>query len=109
MTRRPPECFHLDRVSAAVRGRLQPVVTGTQVYGGEISRNLQNTEVGDVRARMVLVKSEGWRGEIRDREVVRSHEDVLREEQESSRAEEDDYQEGEDERDDEAQHDEYEK
>ncbi len=77
--------------------------------------------------RMVLVKSEGWRGEIRDREVVRSHEDVLREEQESSRAEDDDYQEGEEpdyddeqyaeddyqegeepDYDDEAQHDEYE-
>ncbi|MHA6798316.1 SRPBCC family protein [Bounagaea algeriensis] len=71
-------------------------------------------------------ESEGWRGEIRDREVVRSHEDVLREEQESNQSEDHDYQEDEepdyddeqyaeddyeayeDERGDAARHDEYE-
>ncbi|MEW2515330.1 SRPBCC family protein [Streptomyces sp. NPDC046870] len=49
-------------------------------------------------ARFITLKGEAedsWRGEIRDGEVVRSHEDALAEEEEESRAEEEEGEEGE--------------
>ncbi|MGW7269063.1 SRPBCC family protein [Streptomyces sp. NPDC054864] len=57
-------------------------------------------------ARFITIKGEaedGWRGEIRDGEVVHSHEDALAEEQEQAEGESEDVAEDEDERDDEEQ------